>query len=171
MSAEQTRTDNRPQPRWGVGSIHHVVVNVSDLEQALAFYRDVLGLRHDGIASTSGSALERALRLPPGSHSRVAFVRGSRGPGRIELVEWSGVPGVKESRQYEGPKALAPGFALMSFECGRAELYDLYARLEANGHKCWSEPLRFNVGPDSILVFAVEDPDGNLVEFFAAEPD
>jgi hypothetical protein len=25
------------------------------------------------------------------------------------------------------------------------------------------------VGPDTILVFAVEDPDGNIMEFFAAD--
>jgi catechol 2,3-dioxygenase-like lactoylglutathione lyase family enzyme len=169
MSAEHAETDSRRQPRWGVGSVHHVVVNVSDLDAALVFYRDGLGLRYDGIAATSGPALERALRLPPGSRSRVAFVRGARGPGRIELVEWSGLQRVDELGEAEVPKALAPGFALMSFECARTELYDLHARLEAKGHKCWSEPQRFSVGPDSILMFAVEDPDGNLLEFFAAE--
>jgi catechol 2,3-dioxygenase-like lactoylglutathione lyase family enzyme len=152
-----------------VGSVHHVVVNVRHLERSVAFYRDLLGLRCDGVVTTSGSALERALRLPPGSHGNVAFLRGSRGPGRIELVEWLGPPGGAERDRTEGTSANGLGLRILSFECGRDELYEVCSRLRAAGHPCWSEPQELQVGPDRILVCAVEDPDGNVMEFFAAD--
>lgn len=59
--------------RIRVGALHHTAVVVPGLEEALSFYRDVLGMR-------AGEP-----RLLPGQGVRAIFLES--GGGRIELIE------------------------------------------------------------------------------------
>jgi methylmalonyl-CoA/ethylmalonyl-CoA epimerase len=61
-----------PQPIRRLGRIHHVALVVSDLETAVTFYRDVLGLELEAIEDI------------PSDHVRIAFL--PVGESRIELV-------------------------------------------------------------------------------------
>jgi hypothetical protein len=84
-------------------------------------------------------------------------------------VEWLGWPVEERPDRTEPSSANGLGLRILSFECGREELFEVCRRLQASGHPCWSEPQELQVGPDTILVCAVEDPDGNVMEFFAAD--
>lgn len=153
--------------RSGVGPIHHVVINVTDLNASLGFYRDVLGLQHDMTVDMGGRALETLLRLPPGSEGTVAFLRGGRGMGRLELMEWRSEPGSRERTTSRDRSAMEPGFSLMSFLVTEAELRRVHDRLRAMNYTCWSEPVEIAVGDTGALeIFVSEDPDGNPIEFF-----
>lgn len=62
-----------PDAIGGIGRIHHVAVVVRDLDQALGFYRDTLGLPVE-------------LVLPvPSDHVRIGFL--AVGESKVELVE------------------------------------------------------------------------------------
>jgi catechol 2,3-dioxygenase-like lactoylglutathione lyase family enzyme len=149
----------RPRAR----QIHHVVINVRDLDASLAFYRDALGLQHDGTAPVRGDAgLSALVRVPPGSQGRVAFLSAGRGMGRIELVEWLGA---EQSAPSTG-RGDRPGIAIISFLLREQELRDLYQLIHPH-HACWSEPVSFEVGGRVLSAFVAEDPDGNAVEFFS----
>ena len=84
-------------------------------------------------------------------------------------MEWLGPPDDGDGDHSARSSVNGLGLRILSFECGRDELYELCSRLRAAGHPCWSEPQELQVGPDTILVCAVEDPDGNVMEFFAAD--
>jgi methylmalonyl-CoA epimerase len=63
-------------PAWTTGHVDHVGIAVTDLEQGLALYRDLLGLQ-----------LERLEEVPQ-ENVRVAFLKLDRqgGPGHLELL-------------------------------------------------------------------------------------
>jgi catechol 2,3-dioxygenase-like lactoylglutathione lyase family enzyme len=71
----------------GVGILH---VNVANLDQSLAFYRDVLGFE---LANPPAAPRPNTgLVSEPGALLRTAIVKQPNGPFSMELVEWSGVP-------------------------------------------------------------------------------
>lgn len=148
------------------GQIHHVVINVRDLEASLAFYRDTVGLQHDGTAPLGGdSALSTLVRVSPGSSGRVAFLSAGRGMGRIELVEWAGTA-PWEAVPATARSGAVPGLAIISFLLRQPELRALYD-IVSRDHVCWSEPVSFGVAGRVLTAFVAEDPDGNAVEFFS----
>ncbi len=72
---DQDRLDN-PLPDGTAGFIDHIGIAVSDLDEALVLYRDLLGLE-----------LERTEEVP-GENVRVAFLKLARSgcPGHLELL-------------------------------------------------------------------------------------
>jgi catechol 2,3-dioxygenase-like lactoylglutathione lyase family enzyme len=160
-----THQPARPRAR----QIHHVVINVRDLDASLAFYRDALGLQHDGTAPVAADGgLSPLVRVPPGSRGRVAFLSAGRGMGRIELVEWQGTA-PSEPPQLAAPdrrRGDRPGIAIVSFLLREDELREMY-ELVHRDRACWSEPVSFDVAGRVLTAFVVEDPDGNAVEFFS----
>jgi catechol 2,3-dioxygenase-like lactoylglutathione lyase family enzyme len=148
-----------------VGQIHHLVVNVRDMDVSLPFYRDVLGLNYDGTTEVGGPVIGRLARIPPDSHGRNAFLSAGHGMGRVELVEWTGVD---EQWPDDPPRrtGASPGYALMSFLVSDASVDVLHARARRDS-VCWSEVLEFVVAGTTVRAFVVEDPDGNPVEIFS----
>src|SRR5579885_1873325 len=71
-----------PQPMIGVSTIHHVSLNVRDLERSRAFYREILGLREiprppfsfPGAWFAAGDSQQLHLIVYPG-----ATLRGEQG--------------------------------------------------------------------------------------------
>ena len=170
MSNQESTRTHGPEEIVRLGPIHHIVINVSDLERSLHFYRDLLGLRCPGMTETSGVRLERMLRLPAGSRARVAFLNGGRGMGSLELVEWQNLD--KDGAQVgQARSATDLGYCITAFVMTEPELLGLHRRLEAANVVCLSEPQQIEVTPTAtVLVFSAEDPDGNLVEFFVLPP-
>jgi lactoylglutathione lyase len=149
-----------------VGAVHHVAVNVSDLERSLDFYSGVLGLRATLRMELAGESFERLLALPPGTTGRVAYVQGAERVGQIELIEWA-LPAL--AGEATPPPAgrlgfAAPGLRLLSFSV--AEPLDVWrGRFADHGVPCWSDPVRLllpNYGEIEAMV--AEDPDGYLIE-------
>jgi lactoylglutathione lyase len=154
-----------PPGELTIGQIHHVVVNVRDIDVSLPFYRDVLGLAYEGATEVGGPGIGRLVRIPEGSRGRNAFLSAGRGMGRVELVEWVGGAGA-DYVNLPRRNGASPGFALLSFLLREPALRGLYERLRGD-YVCWSEPLDFVVGGRKVVGFVVEDPDGNPLELFA----
>jgi catechol 2,3-dioxygenase-like lactoylglutathione lyase family enzyme len=150
-----------------VGQIHHAVINVRDIDVSLPFYRDVLGLKHDGSTVVGGAAISRLTRIPPENRGRNAFLSAGHGMGRVELVEWTGTGAEFPVERPRGTTGAKPGLALLAFLLREPALAALYERVRQD-YVCWSEyPVDIVVADRAVRAFIVEDPDGNPLEFFA----
>lgn len=127
-------TPQLPAAIRGLGRVHHVAVVVRDLDAALAFYRDTLGL-----------PLELVLPVPS-DQVRIGFL--TVGESRIELVEPTsddtGVARFLASRGegfhhvcFEVPDLAA---ALDSLATAGAELIDRVPRAGADGPVAFIHP-------------------------------
>src|SRR5690348_4568341 len=97
-----------------ISEIHHVAINVSDLERSVAFYHDALGFRKILDMKSGGAANARMLRLPLKGltiHS-IMMTQGSSTVGEIELMQ-------VEPRRIDPTPAKRPddlGMWVISFE-------------------------------------------------------
>lgn len=131
----------------------HVCVLVKDLERALSFYRDRLGLEVVRQCTVEGKYPETAFRMKGVSITYVKL----RCPGRPGKS-----PALLELQHWKRPKRLpAAGLHHISFIVDGLERE--YRRLRRRGVRFLSGPVRSPSG-DTMLCFA-RDPDGNLIEF------
>jgi len=136
-----------------VNGFGHVCLLVRNLEQSLAFYRDLLGLVVVRRRTVEGEYPETAFGL---KGVRIAYAKlrcpGSRTAGSafLELQEWR-----KPKRR---PAAGSHHISLLVADLGRE-----YRRLRRRGVRFIAEPV---TSPDrtTALCFGY-DPDGNLIEF------
>jgi lactoylglutathione lyase len=145
-----------------IREIHHVALTVSDLEKSTAFYKNVLGFRKILDMPPGGPALQRMLKLRPGTTSRAVILQqGLSTVGQIELIAFD-PPADKRS----GPKRPGdPGVFLLAFEVTGEELVEVYQRLQAQGIECTAEPQTFTLqGYGAIQTVVFEDPDGVMIE-------
>jgi catechol 2,3-dioxygenase-like lactoylglutathione lyase family enzyme len=145
-----------------ISAIHHVAVNVSDLERSIAFYRDVLGFRKVLDMKADGPANQRMLRRPPGTKIRsVMMAQGDSAMGEIELIQMEPL----EQRQ-TGPKRPGDlGIWVISLEVKDEPLADVCRRLHDQGVKFFSDRETIDLeGYAPMQAVMLEDPDGNLVE-------
>lgn len=139
--------------------IGHVGVTVADLERAVRFYTDGLGMR---VAVRQTSAADYlALTGYPGLEIATAFVEAPGDAVRIELQEYRrvGDHGVRE-----------PGTAPVgsSHICLRvADAADTLERAEAAGGRRVTDPVRIDSGiNDGGVAVYLRDPDGYTIELF-----
>lgn len=114
---------------------------ISDPVKSLAFYRDLLGMKDDGVMEVRGGRMYRVLC----------------GTSLIKLV--------KMEREPEGkPVGGGPGrgFGLRYLTIHVKDLRDLVAQLESKGIKPLVPPSETRPG---VVMAMVNDPDGNIVEF------
>jgi len=145
-----------------ITGFHHVNITVSDIDRAIAFYRDLLGCEllpgggvRDGEEISAGvgipnvSMKNEKLRVP---HSDVL----------IELIEYVSVKG-----------APLPPHSIADFHIGHicltvADLDDAYRRLSEKGVKFVSGPVV--VKQTGAKFNYAYDPDGNVIEFVQLPP-
>ena len=142
--------DDTAEGIGGLGKVHHVAVVVRDLDQALGFYRDTLGLPVE-------------LVLPcPSDRVRIGFL--PVGESKVELVEptddTTGVARFLESRGegfhhvcFEVPDIAA---ALEGLAAQGVELIDRTPRAGADGPVAFIHPRSAH----GVLVELVEAPGG-----------
>lgn len=165
-----TASEEPQGSRLGVGPLHHLSLVVSDMERALEFYAETLGLRPTLEMEVGGPSIEEVVGVPSGARGRVQFLDGGVFIGQLELVEW--LEPVEEEDDREVPDAprpvTSPGATILAFEVGRNELDDLHARLVRGGYHCWSPPRALDLpGYGQATAFIVDDPDGNRVELMS----
>ena len=128
--------------------IHHTGINVADLDRALSFYRDLLGLE---VISK-----ETRKSVIPGRGEITAVFLGDKDGGQVELI----CEHARGGRKYEsGEKAPHVCFIVN----------DLDSRMEAmrsKGAEVLLQPTTPAYGTDISRIAFIEDPEGFRIEFW-----
>ena len=133
-------------------SFCHLVVGVTDMDRALAFYRDVLGMEVIFETLISGESFDAVLHATRKQEGRV--VGGLLGGLMIELLSLGVKPGAETT-----PRRAITGIHNVSLSV--TDLHDTHRRIVAAGYTPDQEP--FEIG--GVRMFFVKDPDGTAVEF------
>ena len=133
-------------------SFCHLVVGVTDMDRALAFYRDLLGM--DVVFETliSGEPFDAVLHAKREQEGRV--VGGLLGGLMIELLSLGAKPATDKP-------ARGGITGIHNVSLSVIDLDDTYRRIRDAGYPPEQEP--FEIG--GVRMFFVKDPDGTPVEF------
>ena len=131
-------------------------IGVADLDAALRFYRDVIGLRAGREGTWSGPEFEDYYALPPGANGRFAVLSSAgRVTGRLMLVEFRDA-GERLGR--DNPIWFL-GYNNVNFYT--PDMAAARRTLSALGYEFWTEPLDYDIG----------GTEGSPVEVFFDGPD
>lgn len=133
---------------------HHVGVTVADLEGAVEFYRDVLGLDVLDRFTVSGEAFASAVGVKGATGE---FVHLDADGARVELIEYEPEGEERTTPSVNQPGATHVGLAVPDLDAFYESLPDGVGTL--------SEPRTTETG--SRILF-VRDPEDNLVELIEA---
>jgi catechol 2,3-dioxygenase-like lactoylglutathione lyase family enzyme len=151
-------TPTAPPTGLVVGSGNYFSPIVRDLDAALAFYRDGLGLEVQGAPgdASANPALRDMFGLPD-AKIRWAIARTAAAAGGVEMVEISGAGGRGIERRLEDPGAMCLVVTVR-------DLDGTLARLKQRGAPIVTR----SGGPVTIgggtRIIVVKDPDGHFVE-------
>jgi len=137
-----------------IKNVRHTAVIVTDMEKALGFYRDLLGLKVVLDKQQEGELFARLLALES-VKMRVVMLEAPDGY-MVELFEFP-------SHRRKAPDSVEMcniGCSHIGFRV--EDMDDTYEKLLEKGLKCNSEPL---VTPDGYAkVIYCHDPDGTIIE-------
>jgi len=129
---------------------HHVGITVSDLDRAVDFYRDVLGLSVVAEFSVSGEAFETGVDIEDAS---AQFAHLDGGGVRIELVAYDPAADAPSTLQLNDTGATHLGLEVDDLDVFYKELPSTVDTL--------SPPQTTETGT---RILFLRDPEGNLVE-------
>jgi catechol 2,3-dioxygenase-like lactoylglutathione lyase family enzyme len=132
-------------------SFCHLVVGVTDMDRALAFYRDVLGMEVVFERSISGEPFDAVLHAKHKQEGRV--VGGLLGGLMVELLSLGAKPATDKP-----PRRGIVGIQNVSLSV--TDLNDTHRRISDAGYQPEQEP--FEIA--GVRMFFVKDPDGTPVE-------
>ena len=143
-----------------VTGFFHAGVTVSDMDQSLRFYRDVLGLEVISDGVTGGDHARRIWGFEPGT-VRVVFLRVPGSDAVIELFEFQGIERHPASAR---PCDYGAGHFCLFTDDAEA----LHARMLGLGFRSRSgEVVEINRGPHAgVKAVYLIDPDGYHVELY-----
>jgi catechol 2,3-dioxygenase-like lactoylglutathione lyase family enzyme len=143
-----------------LGAVAHIGITVRDMEGALKFYRDLLGLKVLGDITVTGEEISRVTQVK-GATVRAVYLRSGEdlsGPP-LELLHFiepgeTGVP-------YAG--LANPGITEVAFWV--KDIEKTCADLRARGVELYSEPQLFDIeGYGRVKAVYFRDPDGTTLE-------
>jgi catechol 2,3-dioxygenase-like lactoylglutathione lyase family enzyme len=133
-------------------SFCHLVVGVSDMDRALAFYRDLLGMEVVFERLISGEPFDAVLHAKDKQEGRV--VGGQLGGLMVELLSL----GAKPATDKPARRGI---IGIQNVSLSVTDLNDTHRRISGAGYQPEQEP--FEIG--GVRMFFVKDPDGTPVEF------
>jgi catechol 2,3-dioxygenase-like lactoylglutathione lyase family enzyme len=133
-------------------SFCHLVVGVTDMDRALAFYRDLLGMEIVFESLISGEPFDAALQATRKQEGRV--VGGLLGGLMVELLSL----GTKPAADKPARRGIV---GIQNVSLSVTDLDEAHRRVAAAGYAPDQEP--FEIG--GVRMFFVKDPDGTPVEF------
>ena len=133
-------------------SFCHLVVGVTDMDRALAFYRDLLGMEVVFESLISGEPFDAVLHATRKQEGRV--VGGLLGGLMIELLSL----GANPSNSKPARRGIT---GIHNVSLSVTDLNDTHRRITEAGYLPDQE--RFEIG--GVRMFFVKDPDGTAVEF------
>ena len=135
-------------------SAHHVGITVTDLEETLAFYRDVLGLSVADRFGVGGEAFSDAVGIEGASAD---FAHLEAGGTRIELVEYDPEARPSPAAGLNQPGATHVGLSVDDLEAFADGLPEDVSAI--------SGPRTTESGT---TIMFLRDPEGNLIEVLEA---
>lgn len=157
--AQQAASATSPaSPGLVVGSGNYFSPIVRDLDKAIAFYRDGLGLDVQGPPgdASANPALRNMFGLPD-AKIRWAIARTPAAAGGVEMVEISGAGGMQIERDLVDPGAMCLVVTVRDLDATLARLKGLGAPVVSRS----GGPVTIGAGTRIVVV---EDPDGHFVE-------
>lgn len=144
--------------------VHHAGVTVADLDRALAFYRDVLGLEVFVVAERTDTSIGEIVGYP-GARIKLAFCGVPGDSARVELLEY-----LEPRGPTGGGDSFRPGTGHICFRV--SDIDAMYARISAAGYAPRSTaPVSITQGPNAgNRAFYVRDPDGYSIEIVQPLP-
>lgn len=141
-----------------IGSGNYFSPIVQDLDKAIAFYRDGLGLEVTGEPGNADAnpALRNMFGLPD-AKIRWAIARTPAAPGGVEMIEIKGAGGRAVERNLEDPGAVSFVVTVRDLDGTLERLKRLGAPVVSVGGKV------VTIGANTRIVI-VKDPDGHFVE-------
>ena len=140
----------------------HTGITVSNLEQSLAFWRDVLGFELSHRAHQTGE-LAAEITGVPGAEILIAVVKA---PGhKIELLEY--LAPLERKPVYARPCDVGSVHVALTVD----DLDAVLGAIAASGWKSAGQPQTLRSGPNAgKRVVYVRDPDGTTIEFMQPPP-
>jgi catechol 2,3-dioxygenase-like lactoylglutathione lyase family enzyme len=144
-------------------AVVHTGLTVSDLDRALRFWRDGLGMREAMSQEKRGGYLQAVVR-EPGAHVRMVHLEFAGGGARIELFEYLAPAGGHVSG-----RPADVGFSHVCVTC--PDVDGLLERLVAAGGSPLGPPADVDTGANAggRCVY-VRDADGHVCELFSPPP-
>ena len=141
----------------GGTTVDHVGLTVTDLDAAIAWYRDVFGLEVLQGPSVIGGEEDRVRDIfgPGVADFRLAYL-GTETGARLQLFEFT-EPAVE--RRTESFEYWRTGISHLGLAC--VDVAEAVARLEAHGGRRRSA---IHGAPPGPVYCYCEDPDGNVIE-------
>lgn len=133
-------------------SFCHLVIGVTDMDRALTFYRDVIGMEVVFETLISGEPFDAVLHAKRKQEGRV--VGGLLGGLMVELLSLGTKPSADQP-------ARRPITGIHNVSLSVADLDDTHRRVTAAGYPPDQQP--FEIG--GVRMFFVKDPDGTPMEF------
>lgn len=142
-----------------LGAFAHVGITVSDMDRAVHFYRDVLGLKLVGDVTFVGEEAE-SLTQETGTQLRAVYLRSPEEPkgAPIELLHF--ITPEAEGKPYAGIRN--PGITEVAFWV--KDIEETYAKLKAHGVPFYSAPQLFALDGYKVKAVYFRDPDGTTLE-------
>jgi catechol 2,3-dioxygenase-like lactoylglutathione lyase family enzyme len=144
-----------------LGAMAHVGITVKDIDKALGFYRDLLGLQVLGDLTIAGEDIERITQVK-GAKLRAVYLRSRedmKGPP-LELLHFEEPQG-ETGRPYA--HLTNPGITEVAFWVKDMDM--MYKELRAHGVEFYSSPQLFELeGYGKVKVVYFRDPDGTTLE-------
>ena len=141
--------------------LYHVGLTVSNLDRSLDWYKRVLGLEAEFVASGSGPELSRAVGVPD---TLLRFAMIPLGNAYLELLEYTQPKG----RPFDRTNGDI-GSAHVCFDV--PEMQSAYTELTRRGAQFLSDPFPILGGPLDGCSFAYfRDPDGLCLEILQRAP-
>jgi catechol 2,3-dioxygenase-like lactoylglutathione lyase family enzyme len=133
-------------------SFCHLVVGVTDMDRALAFYRDVLGMEIVFDQLISGEPFDAALHATRKQEGRV--VGGLLGGLMVELLS----VGANPPNQKPARRGIT---GIHNVSLSVTDLDETHHRIKDSGYIPDQEPFEI----EGVRMFFVKDPDGTPIEF------
>ncbi|MBP86973.1 MAG: hypothetical protein CMJ64_09695 [Planctomycetaceae bacterium] len=146
---------------WSLSRIHHLGVTVSDIDRAIEFYRDVLGMEVVGRRpSVKTDYVAQQTGYPDVELNVASFRISPTSEQTLEVVQYMSHVG-----ESSNPATNQPGTSHLCLLVN--DLRASYKDLAARGVRFKSEPVTITAGPNKGgLVVYLFDPDGYTIELF-----